>query len=475
MSISTANKVVSIALSYVGATKRSEKHRKLVNAFNSVKPHGEVASLSDAWCAEAWTAWQILAGNTQKEVPMSYNCGRIISDAKRLGIWIENDGFRPAKGDAILYDWEDSGRGDNTGEPNHIGMVYDVDDKYIYVVEGNKGSASVCGKRKIPINGTYIRGFVHPHYAVSTEVRSVTVDGWWGYMTTLLSQKVLKTYQDGIVSGQSLDDKKYLPNASSSSWDFSKAGGGSDLVKAIQRLVGSTVDGYMGQNTVKAMQNFLKVQGVYSDKVDGYMGSNTVKAWQKWVNHPTYIKPKETIWDKANRWAEKLCKSDNGKYKVFSDDPKTQKCAICNGYTESKYKGFNCIGAAFAYWRHGAGIPCRCNQEVINDTMGDRLLRSNYETALALVKQCVGINSVTLVTNGGKAIPADKLKKGDIIMYFDGKTFAHMGVDIGNGKLFDSARGHTPQMQCGKLGIDWWTKENGWVVKLAIRYTGKVE
>ena len=51
--------------------------------------------------------------------------------------------------------------------------------------------------------------------------------------------------------------------------------------------------------------------------------------------------------------------------------------------------------------------------------------------------------------------------------------YAHMAVYIGNGKIFDSARGHTPQMQCGALGVDWWTKENGWVVKLAIRFTGK--
>ena len=106
--------------------------------------------------------------------------------------------------------------------------------------------------------------------------------------------------------------------------------------------------------------------------------------------------------------------------------------------------------------------------------MGSRLLRSNHETALALVKQCTGLTAVTIVSNGGKPIPTSALKKGDIIMYFDGKTFAHMGVHIGNGKLFDCARGHDPQMQCGKLNVDWWHKENGWDVKLVIRFTGKV-
>ena len=306
--ISTANKVVSIALSYVGCSRGSAKHKELIKAFNSVKPHGYTAKVSDAWCAIAWSAWQILAGNTQSEVPMSCNCGQIITDAKKLGIWVENDGFKPSKGDAILYDWEDSGNGDNTGTPNHIGMVYDVDDKWIYVVEGNKGSSSTCGKRAIAINGKYIRGFVHPHYQGSQDVTKVTVDGQWGYMTTLLSQKVMKTYQDGIVSGQRTSCKKYLPNALTTSWEFTKSGNGSQLIRTIQKLVGASIDGIMGKDSVTALQIFLRDQGIYTDKIDGIMGSNTVKAWQRWINNPTYIvsnksklvsKAQELAWPKG--------------------------------------------------------------------------------------------------------------------------------------------------------------------------------
>ena len=165
MGISTAQKVVDIALSYVGCKTGSAKHKELVKAFNSVRPHGEKAANSSPWCAIAWTAWQILAGNTIKQVPMSYNCGQLIKDAKNLGIWIEKDSTKPKIGWGILYDWDDSGKGDNTGAADHVGLVYAVDSKYIYVVEGNKGTAETCGKRAIQINGRFIRGFIAPEYA----------------------------------------------------------------------------------------------------------------------------------------------------------------------------------------------------------------------------------------------------------------------------------------------------------------------
>lgn len=259
------------------------------------------------------------------------------------------------------------------------------------------------------------------------------------------------------------------------SWNAITYGSADSTVKAMQRWLGITQSGKWDKDTSLALQKRLNI------KQDGYFGTNSMKSLQRYLNmrdKAVYPAPKptpkpqpKTIWDNANAWAEALCKSPNGKYKVFGDDPKTQECPLCH---KDAYYGYNCIGASFGYWRHGAGIPCRCNCEVINNAMMDKILRSNHETAVKLVKECTGLTQVTVVSNGGKAIPADKLKQGDIIIYYDGKTAQHMGVDIGNGRLFDCARGHTPQMQCGKLGVDWWAKEEGWQIKIAIRYTGKV-
>lgn len=167
MGISTADKVIDIAMQYLGCGQNSDKMRYLIDTFNKVKPHGEVAHYSDPWCAEAWTAWQILAGNTQADVPMSYNVGTLIRDAKALGIWVENDAAVPGKGWGIIYDWDDSGKGDDTTGADHVGLVYAVDAKWIYVIEGNKGKEAICGKRAIQINGRFIRGFIAPKYAGS--------------------------------------------------------------------------------------------------------------------------------------------------------------------------------------------------------------------------------------------------------------------------------------------------------------------
>ena len=424
MSISTANKVVSIALSYVGASRGSAKHKELIKAFNSVKPHGYTARTSDAWCAIAWSAWQILAGNTQKEVPMSCNCGQIITDAKKLGIWVENDGFKPSKGDAILYDWEDSGKGDNSGTPNHIGMVYDIDSKYIYVVEGNKGSSSTCGKRAIAINGRYIRGFVHPHYQGSEDVKSVTVDGYWGYMTTLLSQKIMKTYQDGIVSGQRTACKKYLPNADTSSWQFSKSGDGSQLIRAIQKLVGASIDGIMGKDSVKALQRFLRVQGLYSDKIDGYMGSNTVKAWQKWLNNPTY---KEDKAGKLVAEAEALAwKKGTAKSKYAWKGGKA---------TEAFRKALDKVYPNRSSWGKASKVGCSC--DVFVGVCVRAILDSNFPRGF---RDQFTYKSGAFEKHIYKNVkPYDVSQDGDIVGYYKDKDRKRCHILIrGNGYIYEA-------------------------------------
>lgn len=200
MSISTAQKVVDIAMSYLGAKKGSMKQKELIKIFNRVKPNGYTARWTDEWCAEAWSAWQIEAGNTSKNVPLSAGCGDLIYKAKKLGIWVESDATVPEIGWGIIYDWQDSGRGDNTGGPDHVGLVYAVDKKYIYVIEGNKGDASVCGKRAVQINGRFIRGFIAPKYSEPGKASAKPVSN---------SKTVTKTYT--VKKGDTLSKiaKKY--------------------------------------------------------------------------------------------------------------------------------------------------------------------------------------------------------------------------------------------------------------------------
>lgn len=121
------------------------------------------------------------------------------------------------------------------------------------------------------------------------EVKNLDVDGEWGRDTTSMTQKVLGTTVDGIVSRQPVSCAKYCLNALESSWkflseDYKK---GSEMVRAIQELVGLTgrdVDGHFGYQTIVYLQKFLKNLGLYSGKIDGFMGERTVKAWQMYIN-----------------------------------------------------------------------------------------------------------------------------------------------------------------------------------------------
>ena len=158
-------RLIKIANSYIGADQGTAKHKKLVDTFNKIKPDGWAMTYSAPWCACASSAWAMLAfGNeiAKKYFPLSANCGTIISKAKKMGIWQESDKYKPKEGDWILYDWQDSGYGDNTGSPDHVGTVMSVSAGNIRVIEGNKHAE--VAYRTIPVNGRFIRGFVTPDF-----------------------------------------------------------------------------------------------------------------------------------------------------------------------------------------------------------------------------------------------------------------------------------------------------------------------
>lgn len=132
-------------------------------------------------------------------------------------------------------------------------------------------------------------------YATSTTVVTsgkLEVDESWGVDTTTKSQKVFGTSMDGEISNQPASSKKYLPNASTASWEFKSSGykDGSQFIKALQEFLKDkgyykgNIDGWCGKKTVTAMQEFLRDKGFYTGAIDGSMGKLTVKAWQNYIN-----------------------------------------------------------------------------------------------------------------------------------------------------------------------------------------------
>lgn len=162
-----ASEVVKLAESWLGKNESDGSFKEIIDIYNSYKgsfPRGTKMKYTWAWCACTWSAIAIKLGYTEY-MPIEISCGQLVENAKKMNCWVENDGYIPKPGDAILYDWDDSGLGDNTAWPDHVGIVTYVNKEagYIIVVEGNYDNA--VKKRTLSINGRYIRGFISPLYA----------------------------------------------------------------------------------------------------------------------------------------------------------------------------------------------------------------------------------------------------------------------------------------------------------------------
>lgn len=157
-------KVISIAVSWYGRKEADGSHKAIIDLYNSHTPlaRGYKVKYTDAWCATMASAAAIAAGYTDI-IPTECGCGQMIAAFQETNRWVENDAYVPASGDYIFYDWNDTGVGDCTGWPEHVGIVISVYDNVIKVIEGNKDDA--VGYREVKVNGRYIRGYGVPDYS----------------------------------------------------------------------------------------------------------------------------------------------------------------------------------------------------------------------------------------------------------------------------------------------------------------------
>ena len=156
--------VVDLAKNWIGKKENDGSFKAIIDIYNSFAgplPRNTKMKYNWAWCAATWSALAIKLGYTDI-MPIEISCYYLIEEAKKLGCWTESDSFVPQPADGILYDWQDSGKGDNTGAPDHVGTVEYVSDGYIVVVEGNYSNA--VKRRSILVNGKFIRGFITPKY-----------------------------------------------------------------------------------------------------------------------------------------------------------------------------------------------------------------------------------------------------------------------------------------------------------------------
>ena len=240
------SKVVSIMQGWVGLKESNGSFKPIIDLYNSHKPlaRGYKVQYNDEWCATTVSAAFIKAGLTDI-APTECSCSKMIELYKKLGCWKEADSYRPSPGDVMMYDWQDNGIGDNTGAPDHVGIVEKVVGNTITVIEGNKGQA--VARRTLAVNGKYIRGYCLPAYA-----KKVTKEAPKTSETIKVELPILRNGS----TGGSVGALQILLNG----YDFNcgKVDGsfGPDTlaaVKAFQRAMKLTVDGSVGPATWAAL------------------------------------------------------------------------------------------------------------------------------------------------------------------------------------------------------------------------------
>lgn len=189
----TRESIIKVAKDWLGFNENDGTHKYIIDVYNSHKPlaRNYKVKYDDAWCATFVSAVAIKAGATDI-IPTECGCGEMIKLFQKLGTWQEKDEYSPKQGDIIFYDWDDSGKGDNTGWSDHVGIVENVNGTKITVIEGNKDNQVKRVYRTV--NGKYIRGYGVPKYQEKQEVvKKTATDSAKSFDTSLKGSFVTTT------------------------------------------------------------------------------------------------------------------------------------------------------------------------------------------------------------------------------------------------------------------------------------------
>ncbi|XVG94937.1 CHAP domain-containing protein [Eubacteriales bacterium KG125] len=153
---------LDIARGWIGYSEKNGKFKEIIDTYNSYYPLavGYKVQYTDEWCDTFVSAVAIKA-NIVDKIGTECGCERHVNIFKNKNIWIEDGSVTPKSGDIIVYHWSID-KQPNDGFADHIGIVEEVENGYITVIEGNMDEA--VGIRKIPVGWGFIRGFARPDY-----------------------------------------------------------------------------------------------------------------------------------------------------------------------------------------------------------------------------------------------------------------------------------------------------------------------
>lgn len=316
-------------------------------------------------------------------------------------------------GDVVTFDF---GRMDAYRQ--HIGIVEKVSGDYLICIEGNTsqhGSQSnggmVCRQRRLY---TSVCAAARPAYEGAAIIippkpepvaKPLTVDGILGYQTACRMQNWLGTTVDGEI--------------------------GPNTIRALQKKIGAKpVDGKWGKHTSAVFQRYLNKNGA-SPKLadDGVFGKNSVRALQTFLNKYYAPKPKPEPTPAAKTNAQKIC--DQAKACAWPYGTPKSKYSYPNGSATDAFK--KAIEKAYPN-RNTWGTQTRKGASC--DVFAGTVIRSSgYDTSFPrgldeVEKHCKG--NPKWINTGIKDL--SKLQPGDVVFYlYDGG--GHIYIYVGDGKI----------------------------------------
>lgn len=281
--MATATQIVAQAKTWLGCKESNGSHRKIVDVYNGHTPlaRSYKVKYTDAWCATFVSAVAIKCGATDI-IPTECSCQQQIALFKKLGAWHENENMVPAPGDIVYYDWQDGGSGDNKGVSDHVGIVESVSTTSFTVIEGNYSDA--VKRRTMKINGRYLRGFARPAYGGSSAPVTADIDDLAkrviaGELGSGESRKAALGANYEAVQNR-VNELLGKSEASEPSGSFDKT---PDTVREVQAYLNEYYgwnlkeDDIFGTATKKAIVK--EVQEIIGTTVDGYFQSKSKAAW----------------------------------------------------------------------------------------------------------------------------------------------------------------------------------------------------
>lgn len=246
-----ASKVVEQAKAWLGLKESDGSFKPIIDTYNAHTPlaRGYKVKYTDEWCATFVSAVAVKLGYTDI-IPTECSCSKMIELLKKLGSFVEDDAYVPKPGDIMFYDWEDSGRGENTGGADHVGIVEKVSSGIITVIEGNYSQS--VKRRNIAVNGKYIRGYGVPKYDEEQKAEEKTTTTTKGdYTMEMRNLKKGCKGEDVRALQILLIGRGYSCGGTGADGDF---GSNTDkAVRAYQKAKGLTQDGIAGKNTMGSL------------------------------------------------------------------------------------------------------------------------------------------------------------------------------------------------------------------------------